>query len=547
MWCPVDLSDGVAMQPMRGAYYPAHHKGLVYCMSTHKNRLKFMANPLKYISQDLPPPALALRVAVVGPPNSGKTFLANRLCADYGCKYITIESAIQELIETNPESALARAVEKHTKSAQVVPHALCIKALKKALLSADARINGYVIDGHPFTIEEAQLFEDESIVPCKIIELELGETQCVERAKIEREVQEHYPDNEQLAERRNFCLEHMPKIRAYCNNMRRNWDSVDASRSKWWVSDRVQAYVQQQHRQLQQYWQKLVLGRPAQVFGTCLSSAEVERRICQFKEFCPVTLIRDGRLVRTPLHDLDFSVEYKAKFYKMNDAGTLSAFVADPDAYCAGELPELLPSRRTALEVRNAFPAQLQFGGFCPVTYVQGGSTYESLKPGLLDFAVEYDGQLYGLRNVEAVTEFMELPARYHNVVLPKKVPPPVKPMVVNELPLLGYLEQTVALTVTKSLTATGLKKPKYPFLTTDESAMIHMALHLKSINPRASEYSRSVYRKKLRKFEDKSNLVRYLGKSMDAQHTANRPLGFDGKLSEFLDMKDEGASVFGT
>ena len=71
---------------------------------------------------------------------------------------------------------------------------------------------------------------------------------------------------------------------------------------------------------------------------------------------------------------------------------------------------------------------------------------------------------------------------------------------------------------------------------------MIHMALHLKSINPRASEYSRSVDRKKLRKFEDKSNLVRCLGKSMDAQHTANRPLGFDGKLSEFLDMKDEGA-----
>ena len=42
-------------------------------------------------------------------------------------------------------------------------------------------------------------------------------------------------------------------------------------------------------------------------------------------------------------------------------------------------------------------------------------------------------------------------------------VPPPVKPMVVNELPLLGYLEQAVALTVTKSLTATGLKKPKHP------------------------------------------------------------------------------------
>ena len=73
------------------------------------------------------------------------------------------------------------------------------------------------------------------------------------------------------------------------------------------------------------------------------------------------------------------------------------------------ELPDLLPSRRTALEVRNAFPAQLQFGGFCPVTYVQAGSTYESLEPGLLDFAFEYDGQLYGLRNAQAATEFMEL------------------------------------------------------------------------------------------------------------------------------------------
>merc|ERR1711971_1009081 len=132
---------------------------------------------------------------------------------------------------------------------------------------------------------------------------------------------------------------------------------------------------------------------------------------------------------------------------------------------------------------------------------------------------------------------------RYHGIALPKKVPPPVKPMVVNQLPLLGYLEQTVALTVTKSLTATGLAKPKYPFLTPAESAMLHMALHLKSINPRASEYSREVYRTKLRKFSQKSDLVRYLGKAMDGQHTSERPLGFDGKLSEFLGMQEGGST----
>merc|ERR1711935_1030330 len=108
-----------------------------------------------------------------------------------------------------------------------------------------------------------------------------------------------------------------------------------------------------------------------------------------------------------------------------------------------------------------------------------------------------------------------------YNLVLPKKLPPKVRPIAVNKLPMLGYLEQTVALTITKSMSACGLAKPKFPFMT--------------PTNPRATEYTRSIYRTKLKRFVEKCELVMYLGKSMSDSHADSRPLGFDGKLSEFL------------
>lgn len=49
-----------------------------------------------------------------------------------------------------------------------------------------------------------------------------------------------------------------------------------------------------------------------------------------------------------------------------------------------------------------------------------------------------------------------------------------------NGLPMLGYLEQTVAQVVTKAMTAVGNFKPKYPFMSATQSALVYFALQLK-------------------------------------------------------------------
>ena len=72
----LQLSEGDCIQPMQGAgfpMFPALYHQHVYFMSSAANREMFMQDPMTYLKQPTPKPVVPMRMAILGPPKSGKT------------------------------------------------------------------------------------------------------------------------------------------------------------------------------------------------------------------------------------------------------------------------------------------------------------------------------------------------------------------------------------------------------------------------------------------------------------------------------------------
>ena len=72
------------------------------------------------------------------------------------------------------------------------------------------------------------------------------------------------------------------------------------------------------------------------------------------------------------------------------------------------------------------------------------------------------------------------LPEKYSSLSLPNKLPPKREPIPISGLPMLGYMEQTLEVAIRKAATAVGCLKPKFPFLSVKQSALLYVAYHLK-------------------------------------------------------------------
>lgn len=121
---------------------------------------------------------------------------------------------------------------------------------------------------------------------------------------------------------------------------------------------------------------------------------------------------------------------------------------------------------------------------------------------------VEYDSNFYAFVNEEQLEKFMRTPWKYSNLTLPMKLPPPIAPIPISGLPVVGYLEQSLASALTKALVAVGTFKPTHPFKDPKQSASEYIGLYLKSKNPQSKEWIREKYSKKLKSFEGSCELL---------------------------------------
>jgi len=486
----------------------------------------------------------------VGPPKSGKTTLARRFESEYGVVRVSLGDAMRTVLTNQPKTDLACKVQEVLRSGQTVPDDLAIAALQVALMDMNCATRGYILDGFPVNSKQVELMTAASIIPVRVIELACSNMEIMVRSTKDRlDPERTYPkhDSAQIVTVKiNSFHKNIEEIRKWYNTQHMNYDLIKVEKSKWWVWNEALDIARNSVKTIQIYLERVARGQAACVYDLCITPTEFKARLGDFRHYCPVSMA-SGELVDCSVTEsLQYSVEFRGHYYKCAGEKERDMFLSEPEIYVPPLAPiklpseDMLPKRITGAQAKAMFPMQVELKGYCPVTFLDGKLRYEAIIPGNLEIGcVLYKNKLYIFQSEVKLLKFLRLPDKYWNLKLPHKLPPRKEPMNVTGLPMLGYMEQTVAQAVTKAMTRCGCFKPKYPFLTATQSALIYIAYHLKAFNPKSSEYVRRKYKKKLEKFEETCNLIRYLGDNMTVRYKEPeaRPIDFNFKLDQFLQL----------
>lgn len=551
-WCPVKVRDGDCIQPMCGVGYPTYpclYRHHVFFLSSPAAREEFTQNPMTFLSLPTPKPVVPIKLAIIGPPKSGKTTLANRFAEAYGLVRLSIGEAMRKVLAEQQKTDLVRQMTKYLIKGYTVPEELAVQALDVCLLDMKCQTRGYVLDGFPQTKKQVELMTERSIIPVRVVEIELDSKEVMVRGMRDRMAPSRvipvHDSSQILAVKLAAYNKEIAAVREWYKSEHMNYIHMPGQNSKWWMWNKGVEITSNSVVQIQTYLQKVSDGKSASIADMCITPTEFLQRMGDFGQYCPVSLALRGELIDCSTNcTLDLAAEFRGHYYKLAGPTELKQFLDDPEKFVPPLAPrklppkEMLPIRRYGSEVKASQTIEVK--GYCPVTFLDGKCRYEAIIPGNTELIVEYRDKFYFMEDDEKLLKFMKLPELYWDLQLPHKLPPAKDPLTITSLPMLGFMEQTVATALIKAMTAVGNFKPKYPFLSPSRSALIYVAYHLKAFNPRSSEYIRKKYKQKLRQFEDTCKLIRYLGDNMTVRYRdpTERPGDFDMKLETFFALR---------
>jgi adenylate kinase len=124
-----------------------------------------------------------IRLVLIGPPGVGKGTQASLLEETYGVKPISSGDIFRKEIEA--ETDLGRLAKRYIDHGELVPNGVTIEMMAKRLRSNDLRKNGFVLDGFPRTVRQAEALQeiladmDEHLT--KVVSIEVPEEVVVAR------------------------------------------------------------------------------------------------------------------------------------------------------------------------------------------------------------------------------------------------------------------------------------------------------------------------------------------------------------------------------
>jgi adenylate kinase len=126
---------------------------------------------------------MRINLVLIGPPGSGKGTQAVRIAEKYGIPHISTGDILRAAVRAR--SALGREVETTLASGGLVGDELMTDLVRDRLSAPDVR-GGFILDGYPRTVAQAEALDTIVTVPLVIMLIEAADEEIVRRLGLRR-------------------------------------------------------------------------------------------------------------------------------------------------------------------------------------------------------------------------------------------------------------------------------------------------------------------------------------------------------------------------
>lgn len=119
-----------------------------------------------------------MNLIFLGAPGAGKGTQAEAVCEHFGIVAVSTGNIIREALKNGTE--LGRRAKSYMDAGDLVPDEVVIEIIKERLSKDDCK-NGFVLDGFPRTVPQAEALDKMGIVIDKVIEIHVSDERVMER------------------------------------------------------------------------------------------------------------------------------------------------------------------------------------------------------------------------------------------------------------------------------------------------------------------------------------------------------------------------------
>lgn len=276
-----------------------------------------------------------------------------------------------------------------------------------------------------------------------------------------------------------------------------NYDGVlyfDCSSSSWYISWNAVKQIKETVWKLGKFLLSRIQEKPFSAYRVGINKKT--QILGNSKNYCCVSLFHHNNDL---CKSWEFSSFYKDKVYLMCSKEHQESFELDPEKYTLIKFPDNIPQKAQIQNLEDA-----EFTGYCPVNLLR-----DSIVDGKLEHALEYKKKVFVMADLESEQEFMHSPEKYEKQHKKLPIRPPKVPM--HELMMQDYVRYYIAETLNSGLEEISKIRPKLPFKSIGDSALMYLGVYLKASNPKAKPFMRQKWQNRLREMKQEVDLLFFL------------------------------------